>query len=103
MKLTHNHNMITVKYMSPTNKLGSRVRLTTWDLSHYNNKKACHKYLNFTHDCSYSDEVAQKYFKLMKLKPIGYNSRGPESVYLFKWNIETMAQIFGYEKEVARD
>lgn len=96
-------NCITVKYMSPTNKLGARIRLSTYDLSHYNNKKPCRKYLNYDHSCNYADDQAQKYFKKLGLKIHGYNSRGNESIYLFKWDIETMAKIFGYEKEVCHD
>jgi hypothetical protein len=36
----------------------------------------------------------------MGLKVTGCNDRSDVYVYLFKWNIEAMAVIFGYEEEI---
>ena len=97
----NNSSMIMVKYRGPTDTKGSSVELQTWDLSHYNNKKVCKKILNYDSKCFDSDQMAEGYFKLIGLEVIGCNSRSPEvSVYLFKWNIEIMAKIFGYEEQI---
>lgn len=97
----NNSSMIMVKYRGPTNTLPSRIELQTWDLSHYNNSKVCRKTLNYDHRFNGADGVAENYFKEIGLEIIGTNSRHPEVyVYLFKWNIELMATIFGYEEQV---
>lgn len=97
----NNSSMIMVKYRGPSNVRGSSVELQTWDLSHYNNKKVCRKILNYDYKFNTADALAESYFKEIGLEIIGCNSRHPEVyVYLFKWNIEVMATIFGYEKEI---
>lgn len=97
----NNSSMIMVKYKGPSNVRGSRVELQTWDLSHYNNSKVCKKTLNYDHIFNGVDDQAERYFKELGLEIIGCNSRHPEVyVYLFKWNIEVMAKIFGYEENI---
>ena len=97
----NNSNMIMVKYKGPTDTKDSSVELQTWDLSHYNNKKVCKKSLKYDYKFNTADALAESYFKDFGLEIIGCNSRHPEVyVYLFKWNIESMATIFGYEEEI---
>lgn len=97
----NNSSMIMVKYRGPTNTRGSFMELQTWDLSHYNNEKVCKKSIGYDYACNGTDDQALKYFKSIGLKVLGVNTRHPDvSVYLFKWDIEKMAKIFGYEKEI---
>ena len=95
----HNSNIIKAKFIGPTNFKGSRIQLKTYDLKHYNNDRPCIKYLNYDYSGDTSKQV-EKYFAKMGLKVIGCNDRSDVYVYLFTWNIEAMAKIFGYEEEV---
>ena len=97
-------NLIEVKFMPPTNSKDRRIRIKTWDLSHYNNDKACVKYVSWPslseiNDCA--DEFLSVVGKNLNLE--ARNDRGPDTVLMFKWDIQEMAKIFGYEKEVSND
>lgn len=96
-----NNSMITCKFVGPTNSRGSRIRLKTWDLSHYNNKKPVSKFINYDYSGD-TYEVTKRYFKKMGLKTIGMNDRGDEIIYLFDWDIDTIAAIFGYQDKVTK-
>jgi hypothetical protein len=95
----NNSNMIEVKFIGPTNTRGSRIQLKTYDFKHYNNDRPSVKYLNYDYSGDTSKQV-EKYYKSMGLKCTGCNDRSDVYVYLFKWNIEAMAVIFGYEEQI---
>jgi len=100
MKHIVNSSMIMAQYVPPTNSKGAKIKLWTWDLSHYNNDKTCRKFLSWDYSSSDISEQVQNLAAKHGLKLRAFNGRGDCYVFLFDWNIEAMAEIFGYVAEV---
>lgn len=94
----NNSHLIEVKYIGPTNTLGSRVQLKTYDLSHRNGNKPKRKLLSYDYSCDGATQQALIFLANSGMKVIGFNSRNPDhDVILCDWDFDKLCKIFGVE------
>lgn len=92
----NNSHLIEVKYLGPTNTLGSRVQLKTYDLSHRNGDKPNKKVLSYDYTCNGATQQALIFLANSGLEIIALNTRNPEhDVILCKWDFDKLCALFG--------
>ena len=96
----NNSHLIQVKYLRPTNRLGGRVQLKTYDISHLCGDKPWAKVYPFDHRFFGIGEQAEHILRGAGLEIIGFNGRNPEhDIYLCKWDFEKLCALFGVRRE----
>lgn len=95
--------MLKVKYLGPTNFSGSRVKITSYDLSHRNNDKPKSIVIGYDHSFSDINDMVLNHIKKsgVNLELVTYNNRCPDcNVMLFKWDFDELCKLFKIESEV---
>jgi hypothetical protein len=96
----NNSHLIKVKFQGPTNYKGSRVYLSTFDLSHTRHtKRPVGLTLNYDHTFNSSEDIAIDALKKAGLKILGMNERGPESFIMCEWDFDKLAKMFKVKGE----
>ena len=97
----NNSNMIMVRYLGPTNTKGSRIELSTYDVSKYENRdKKKRIVLNYDYELD-TYKQSRKVIEASGLKILGRNDREPKYiVYMCEWNFEAMCKLFKVKNEV---
>lgn len=92
----NNSHLVKVKYLGPTNTLGSRIQLITYDVNNFDNRlKPTKLTLSYDYASNSVQDQAEKIFKDNGLTIIGANGNQPlEDVFLLKWDIEKMRKLF---------
>lgn len=94
----NNSHLIRVKYLGPTNFKGSRVSLSTYDLSHSRQVlKAKRIVLHYDHVYNSSDDQAVDLLKKAGLVILGKNERGPDTYIMCEWDYDKLAKLFNLD------
>ena len=100
MKPLNKVALIEVKYIGPTNTLGSRVQIKSFDVSHRNNKKP--KALTFGYDYAHNGrcDQAQSILEKAGFEILGLNTSNPKTdVFFVRWDWDKLAAFFKVEVE----
>jgi hypothetical protein len=96
----NNSHLIKVKFQGPTNYKGSRVYLSTFDLSNSRQtQKTKGLTLNYDHSFNSSEDIAIDAIQRAGLKVIGMNERGHDSYIMCEWNFDAMKKLFKVKGE----
>lgn len=94
--------MLEIKYIGPTNTRGSRVKITSHDVSHRNGDKPKSKFISYNYETSDINEMVLMHIKKTapKLKPIALNSRRKDiNIMFFKWDWDSMCKLMDVKLE----
>lgn len=97
----NNSNLIFVRYLGPTNTLGSRIELSTYDVSRYENRDKKKKIVLGYDYALDSYKQSQAVIESAGLKILGRNDRHPDFiVYMVQWDYDSMCKLFKIKSEV---
>ena len=90
-----------VRYLGPTNTKGSRVELSTYDVSTYENRDKKKKIILGYDYALDTYKQSQAIIEAAGLKILGRNDRDPKVIiYMCEWNFDAMCKLFKVKREV---
>lgn len=100
MKTLNNSLALEIKYIGPTNTRGSRIKITSYDVAHKNNKKSKSIIISWDYTSDDINEIARNYIQKVspKMKIIAQNCNNPKhNILIYKWDWESVCKLFKIE------
>ena len=95
----NNSLLFEVKYLGPTNFLGSRVKITTHDLAHRHNERPKSKILSYDYNFNSSADIAQFWLESKGFEIIAKNTTQKTDFFVCKWSFEQLCKAFDLKIE----
>lgn len=86
--------VIEVKFLGPTNNLGSRVKITCSDLRHVNNGKPSSKTFPVNYEHNNILDQAENVLNSVGFSIIGVNEQAESYLIITEWDSEKLAKFF---------